>query len=120
MKTSVYIIQCGEHVKIGVAKDPLRRLADINVGTPVLATLFGSREFDGRLVAYNVESQLHRTFRHARANGEWFAVSPEDAMSALKACRVRKVRDGNARYDSLNRWDFSEDDPTITNLLTQR
>lgn len=118
--TSVYIIQCGEHVKIGVAKNPLKRLAEINTGTPIIATLFGRREFAGRLIAYNVESQLHRTFLHARANGEWFAVPADVAMAALYACRVRKVRDGNARYDSLNRWDFSEDDPTITNLLTQR
>lgn len=118
--TSVYVIECAGFVKIGVAKNPLERLAAINTGTPVVATLFGRREFAGRLIAYNVESQLHRTFRHARANGEWFAVPPETAMAALNACRVRKVRDANARHDSLDRWDFSDDDPTITDLLTSR
>ena len=119
--TSVYIIQCGEHVKIGVAKDPLKRLAEINTGTPVMATLFGRREFDGRLIAYNVESQLHRKFCHARANGEWFAILPEVAMAALIACRARKVRDSAARHDSLNRWEFSEedDDFTVANIITR-
>jgi len=117
--TSVYVIECAGFVKIGVAKRPLERLAAINTGTPVIATLYGSREFSGRLIAHNVESRLHRHFQRARANGEWFSVPPEVAMQALNAARTRKVRDPTARHDSLNRWDFSEDDPTITNLLTR-
>jgi len=115
--TSVYIIECAGHVKIGVAVDPRNRLAAINTGTPVVASLFATRQFDARLIAHNVESRLHQMFRSHRANGEWFAIAPEAAWEALRSIRVRKLRDASARNDSLDRWDFSDDDPTIANIL---
>lgn len=118
--TSVYIIECAGYTKIGVAYDPLRRLAAINTGAPVAAVLIGSRQFDTRLSAHDIESRLHRRFSAFRSNGEWFDIKPATAMRALQKEVPHKLRDPSARSDSLSRWDFTDEDLTVTNLLGQR
>lgn len=72
-ETFVYFVQQGDGgpVKIGVAKDPRNRLADLQVGSPYplrLLCVFRT------IVAY--ESELHRTLRDYRLSGEWFEPHP--------------------------------------------
>jgi hypothetical protein len=82
--TSVYIIASGDLMKIGVARDPAKRLRAIKTGNPHGATLIAYREFMSAKSAYNVESRLHRFFHRYRRAGEWFAVSPGVAKARLK------------------------------------
>lgn len=82
--TSVYVIASGDLLKIGVARDPAKRLRTIKTGNPHGTTLVASREFMSAKSAYNVESRLHRFFHRHRKHGEWFAVSPGAAKARLK------------------------------------
>lgn len=116
--TSVYIIECMGYVKIGVARNPLQRLSDINTCVPIRAELRFSREFDDSLIAHYVESSLHRIFRKCRCNGEWFDLTPLEAWDALRKAKPPRLKDRTARHGTLQRWG-SSDDPTITNLLTR-
>lgn len=116
--TSVYIIECAGYTKIGVAVDPFRRLAGINTGAPVPAVLYGSRQFETRLTAHEIESRLHRQFRALRTNGEWFDLKPDVALMALRKAKPHKLRDPSARSDSLARWDLSGDGEDLAALLT--
>jgi hypothetical protein len=68
--TFVYFIQAGQDgpIKIGVAADPLLRLDDLQVGSPVALTLLAA--IPGGAVH---ERQLHARFAEGRIRGEWFS-----------------------------------------------
>lgn len=63
----VYAVQSGDAVKIGWAKDPVRRLAELNVGSPerhlLLGFARGTKEH---------ERELHKLCAKERIRGEWF------------------------------------------------
>lgn len=64
----IYLIEAGEHYKIGITTDLKRRLASINCGLPhadatVIAVRSGGRD---------LEAQLHNELAHRRVKGEWF------------------------------------------------
>lgn len=78
----VYFIQEeGGLVKIGVAKDPDRRLKDLRAGNPrelvLLGTMRGGRD---------VEFELHNTFASYRERGEWFR--PTKVLIAMATARM--------------------------------
>jgi Meiotically up-regulated gene 113 len=63
----VYAIESGDAVKIGWAQNPVRRLSELNVGSPGQHRLLG---FVG--ATKDQERQLHRLFAPYRIRGEWF------------------------------------------------
>lgn len=78
----VYFIQQGSSdgpVKIGLAKNPLARLKNLQTASPFqLETLFSI--YVGNGAAY-VEAGLHRHFRDLNTiGGEWFYWSPDIAL----------------------------------------
>lgn len=79
----------GTHlVKIGIAKDPMRRLKELQTGQPMDLHLLWS-------VAGDYESDLHLHFATHRVRGEWFDLTslgdPIDVVKAavgeIEACR---------------------------------
>lgn len=68
----VYAIRAGQRVKIGVAKHPHRRLAAMQIGSPVdlelLATLPGG---------FELEAAIHDALQPYHSHGEWFVVCSE-------------------------------------------
>lgn len=79
----VYFISDGEAVKIGISKNPTKRLAQLQTGHPrrlsILATLPGGAD---------EEMQLHGRFREHRLHGEWFGDCPE--IRSYIACNDNK------------------------------
>lgn len=65
----VYFVQAGDDgpVKIGLAKEPLRRVSSLQTGSPVPLRLRHVVPGDHAL-----ERALHRRFAEARVAGEWF------------------------------------------------
>lgn len=61
----------GGPVKIGVANDPKKRLADLQRTCPVELEIIGSRPGDTF-----AERELHDRFADFRVHGEWFEPSP--------------------------------------------
>lgn len=70
----------GTHlVKIGIAKDPMRRLKELQTGQPMDLHLLWS-------VAGNYENDLHVHFATYRVRGEWFDLtSLGDPIDVVKA-----------------------------------
>jgi predicted GIY-YIG superfamily endonuclease len=73
----VYFIQSGDSkkrnpVKIGVARNPERRLAALQTGNPEELKLLVVIECDSRTEAYAIESHLHKTLAKRNIRGEWF------------------------------------------------
>lgn len=100
--TSVYVISSGEHVKIGVARDPSVRMKTLKTGMPNGAVLVASREFRSAKSAYNVESRLHRYFHRYRKAGEWF-VAPKATVKA-RLMSIEELDDLSLSQTSRTVW----------------
>jgi len=75
-KCYVYIIRCcnGKNypIKIGVADNPEKRMAELQTGSPYGLVLPSKIEMPSRKSAYELECWLHKRFDSARMSGEWF------------------------------------------------
>lgn len=65
--SSVYLIETGDHYKIGITKNVVSRLRNINRGVPTPAVLIAVRR-GGRAL----EHRLHCALSAYRSQGEWF------------------------------------------------
>ncbi len=72
MPEYVYFVEGAGLVKIGWAKDPKKRLANLQIGSPVKLFLIGMIETEKALP---LEAALHKRFRRHRVYGEWFEFS---------------------------------------------
>lgn len=80
----VYLIQSPTGMwKIGRAADPQDRLKTFNVKLPFeteFTHLIQTRDM------YKLEAQLHKRYRHARGNGEWFSLSD---LEVVEICSIQ-------------------------------
>jgi hypothetical protein len=71
----VYFIQAGRTnglVKIGYAKDPEKRMADLQIGSSLPLRLIYKIKVSGLAEARDKERYFHLKFARQRAHGEWF------------------------------------------------
>lgn len=67
----VYLIRCGDYIKIGKAVVPQKRLAALQAANPLtLELLHVLTDGDG----HELEIELHRRFAAHRHRGEWFRI----------------------------------------------
>lgn len=79
----VYVIGCaGNPVKIGMAKNPDSRLAELQTGFPHKLRVYA--RFAVPLdMASQIERRAHAILSTKRLNGEWFDASREEAEDAV-------------------------------------
>lgn len=86
-------------VKVGLANDVAHRLAQICTATPFSADAAHTFRFASRTLARRVERETHTILANRRLNGEWFRVTPAEAVRAVEQavtnldCTIH-VRDG--------------------------
>lgn len=90
-KASVYLIRCEAYLKIGVAGYREHRLMSLQVGNPFELEMIAYRVFDNAKIADAAEARLHKQFEAARHRGEWFVISDEAAIDALRAISVEDL-----------------------------
>jgi len=73
-KYYVYFIQhdVDGPIKIGVAKDPARRLNELQIGNPYQLYLITKIDCCTSGNAYALEKKLHWKFKRWNISGEWF------------------------------------------------
>jgi hypothetical protein len=64
--------------KIGIASNPARRLADLQIGSPVELYIYAYFEVEK---AQTHESHLHKRYNHKNLHGEWFDLSDQDLQT---------------------------------------
>lgn len=98
----IYFIQQGEHplgpIKAGISSDPLRRIAQLQTGSPQRLYLLGVIGQPGGPQTINdeqYERELHGMWRAYRLHGEWFkATAPvlnvihAQSLPLMRECRV--------------------------------
>jgi len=101
----VYVVRATEsgRIKIGIAENPVKRLAMLQVGSPEYLELIGTAA-GGRSLEVRLHAELHRD----RLYGEWFEFSdhvafvignllgwdrqtPQQVESARKAAELRAI-----------------------------
>jgi hypothetical protein len=79
----VYVISAGDlRHKVGVAKDPDQRCRDLQCGSADKLFVVHREQIGPR--AIEIEHAAHGLLRNKRLQLEWFAVSGEDAIDAIR------------------------------------
>lgn len=78
----VYFLICGQYVKIGKSKHPIKRFPQIVVKMPLPTNLF-ALWWTPKMTA--LEMLMHTFYAEYRVNGEWFELPVEELLS-IKAC----------------------------------
>lgn len=75
----VYLISDGTWTKIGVSKNPARRLKSLQTGSSQTLRLIRQYEIRPARYAWQLEKQLHKMFQHRRFvyNREYFLLETE-------------------------------------------
>lgn len=71
----IYIVQCGDHYKIGKTKNVKRRFIQLQSSMPYPLRLEHQSQHDN---VVQVERELHTMFHDKWIRGEWFKLSDED------------------------------------------
>ena len=79
-------------VKFGFSKDPERRVRSLQTGCAEELVLLESISVPEHSVR-EYERLLHAEFAHLRSRGEWFSISPEDAVSYLTWFEIHYLSD---------------------------
>lgn len=83
-KKKVYVFDMsGKFVKIGVSKDTNKRSRQVSTSSGISVT----RIYESDLLddSFLIENKMHTLFKERRILGEFFSVSFEEAVTALKA-----------------------------------
>lgn len=88
----IYVIVCGEFVKVGIGKPPVARLASIAGASPYDVSLWGAYAVP-RELAIQAEAFCHVALIAHHHRGEWFRADPALAFAtvrriARRACHV--------------------------------
>jgi hypothetical protein len=75
-------------VKIGFSADPERRLRQLQTAQSNPLVLIHKEEVPAASVRA-LERLIHKELRHRKARGEWFTMSPEDAIAEIKHAMIR-------------------------------
>lgn len=72
-------------LKVGKARAPAQRVAELQTGCPFELELVGSLKCKSEQHAMGIEKAAHAMFRRAQVRGEWFEYNPhiERAVMAL-------------------------------------
>ena len=74
-KCGVYFLHCDGYIKIGHAKDAVRRLRGIETMVPYPVTLVHHVPCPDEATALTCERAFHRQFAALRVRGEWFRLA---------------------------------------------
>lgn len=69
--------------KVGIARDPVRRMASLQTAHFQRLFLAGSRWLPSRELARALEVSFHETRSERRLSGEWFDIRPGECMAIL-------------------------------------
>lgn len=81
----LYLIQCQQFFKIGIANDVEGRLAQLSTGNPFELKVLAVYGFSN---AESVERSLHQRFANTRARGEWFSLDDRDLLDVEQICQL--------------------------------
>lgn len=96
MKDYIYIIGNDQgYIKVGVSKNPNKRVKQLSTGNEHKLTLLFTEEFDcTRKHLLHIEKEIHRTLSHIaiKCQGEWFYIDEEKIDSIKHTLTFYRIR----------------------------
>jgi hypothetical protein len=81
----VYLIRGNDgRYKIGIAKNPKKRIRQLQTGNSDALTLIETYQSEN---ASKIESSLHNRYSHVRNVGEWFDLSVAEESNFIQMCK---------------------------------
>lgn len=90
----IYVIGTENKIKIGFSKHPLKRLKQLQTGNCDKLQLYYQEEIEDSKIRI-VEHLIHRDLKQYHKNGEWFNISVDNAINAVKFAKIRYNSDDN-------------------------
>ena len=90
---SVYVIQAGEYIKVGIAEDVLKRLQVFRTHCPMPVSMVYCSKPVLRPEARRIELLCHGQLGFHHVHGEWFRTDPAKAVWVLGQITERVVRE---------------------------
>ena len=119
-KAYLYVVRCGRYVKVGMTRDLLRRIEQLQDNNPEAIELEMYRTVPYHC-AWTVEADALARLSEHHHRGEWFVCSPAVAKEALRAaCKEVPKLDRAARkayaalHSACNPCYTHLDEPEIT------
>jgi hypothetical protein len=81
----LYLVQCNECFKIGVAGNVEARLVALQTGNPYQLVVRSCYEYEN---ASTVEQSLHQKYASKRVSGEWFQLDSADLTQFDQICEL--------------------------------
>ncbi len=92
----IYAIERESEIKIGISKDPSKRIRGLQTGNASRLSLIWEVDVTSRVKAKNIETRIHREFSEWALNGEWFestiSSSARHMAEAMASTRGNKAR----------------------------
>ncbi|WP_454813831.1 GIY-YIG nuclease family protein [Labrys neptuniae] len=92
-RRSVYVMQCAEYVKVGIAFDIAKRLGDLNSASPFEVACSYSIEVTEQDAPW-IELGVHLALKRYHHRGEWFICDVDAAISQVKIIAELAERKG--------------------------
>lgn len=99
----LYAVVGAGKVKIGLARDPVVRLRELQVGSPVPLRLAEVWPVGSRRRTRAIERSAHALFRWCRLRGEWFDITPAEVEPVLDLLLQRGRPTAAALADAMRR-----------------
>lgn len=119
----VYLIEepAVGQVKVGVSREPYRRMASLQGERETQLFLRHEHDAGSKSAAYALERATHDVLSASRVVGEWFAVTVPRALEALEIARVapppRRKTKATTRRTKLMCLRFTPDEIALLNDL---
>lgn len=78
----------GDYCKIGIAQNVEKRVKGVQTGCPLQVTLVHTTELLPREIASWIEKTTHYRLKQHKTLGEWFRITPQQAVTAIQQVRV--------------------------------
>lgn len=100
----IYIIGADQPpYKVGISKDPQRRLKNLQTGHPQKLRIHDLKETNAEKTKL-LESAIHYHLKHHRTHGEWFNMSLENIMLEVEYALMRYEEDPILRTRVREKW----------------
>jgi hypothetical protein len=102
-------------VKIGKSADPVKRLKELQCGSPVSLRIIACVECDSRSKASTAERQCHIRLSDHRMHGEWFLLRQEQIDAVVEFAKEAVSAAAAVEKESRKRHSFSGEgiDPVL-------
>ena len=91
----IYVISAEDgtgYQKIGFSQNVEKRLSSIQTGNPTRLKVHYTQEVPKEKVRL-LEKKIHQTIKHNKVSGEWFDLTPEEAIAEVEFAMIRWSED---------------------------